>query len=175
MILSKLKLKIQLNQTGDTIVEVLISIGILSVILAGAYATSNNSLLAERAAQEHAVALTIAQTQLEDLQSVYQASGSSSFNLGTTLCYGLNTTNKITPISGSSSTQYCNVPSKNPTIVQSPSTPTTSSSGVPFDYKVKLSQSSPSPSSPITYESLVTWPSLSSSNTNHVELYYRLN
>ncbi|MGH7237779.1 MAG: type IV pilus modification PilV family protein, partial [Candidatus Saccharimonadales bacterium] len=55
------------TQSGDTIVEVLISIAILGTVLAGAYVTSNRSLLAERTAQEHSQALTLAESQVESL------------------------------------------------------------------------------------------------------------
>jgi prepilin-type N-terminal cleavage/methylation domain-containing protein len=60
-------IKFSSNQSGDTIIEVLIAMAILAVILTGAYATSNRSLITERDAQEHSEALTVAQTQVEDL------------------------------------------------------------------------------------------------------------
>jgi Tfp pilus assembly protein PilV len=56
------------NQAGDTIVEVLIAIVLVAVILGGAYATANQSLLNTRAAQERGEALDIAQGQVESLR-----------------------------------------------------------------------------------------------------------
>lgn len=72
-------LQLKHSDRGDTIIEVLISIAILSVILVGAYVTSNESLVNVRNAQEHSEAISLAQSQLEDL-SAYLESGSSHFN-----------------------------------------------------------------------------------------------
>ncbi len=55
---------------GDTIVEVLISIAIVSLVLAGAYVTTNRSLQATRGAQERAVALKLSESQLERLKGL---------------------------------------------------------------------------------------------------------
>ena len=66
-------MKIFLKQSGDTIIEVLISIAILSFILVGAYATSNHSVLVLRDAKEHTDALTIAQNQIEDVVYYFSA------------------------------------------------------------------------------------------------------
>lgn len=55
-------------QRGDTLVEVLICIGIVSLILTGAYITTNRSAAAVRDAQEHAEALKLAQGQLEQIR-----------------------------------------------------------------------------------------------------------
>jgi len=62
-------MKIVHNTTGDTIVEVLFSILIISLILSGAFVTSNTSLLNIRAAQERQQALGIAQGQVETLRA----------------------------------------------------------------------------------------------------------
>lgn len=59
-----------LNQRGDTIVEVLISIAIVSMILGGAYVMTNRSLQATRGAQERSNALKVVEAQLEMLKSV---------------------------------------------------------------------------------------------------------
>lgn len=58
----------RLGQRGDTIVEVLISIGIVSLILTGAYVTTHRSTQGIRDAQEHAEALKLAQGQLEQVR-----------------------------------------------------------------------------------------------------------
>jgi type II secretory pathway pseudopilin PulG len=56
------------NQGGDTLVEVLICIMIVSTILTGAYVTTNSSNKAVRNAQEHAEALKLIQGQLEEVR-----------------------------------------------------------------------------------------------------------
>ena len=65
-----------LGQRGDTLVEVLICILIVSVILTGAYVTTNKSSLRVIDAQERSEGLKIAQGQLEQVRQ--------SASLGTT-------------------------------------------------------------------------------------------
>lgn len=57
-------------QRGDTIVEVLVAIAVISLVLAGAYVTTNRSLQATRAAQERGHALKLAESQLEQLKAL---------------------------------------------------------------------------------------------------------
>lgn len=61
------------REAGDTIVEVLIAILLVAVILGGAYATANQSLLATRESQERGEALTLAEGQLEGLRGLAQS------------------------------------------------------------------------------------------------------
>jgi len=58
------------KQRGDTIVEVLIAIAIVSLVLAGAYVTTNRSLLATRSAQERSNALKNAEAQIEQIKGL---------------------------------------------------------------------------------------------------------
>src|SRR5580704_4693224 len=55
---------------GDTIVEVLVAILIVSLILAGAYVTAAHSLTATREAQESSEALKLIEGQAEALRTV---------------------------------------------------------------------------------------------------------
>ncbi|HSX32927.1 MAG TPA: prepilin-type N-terminal cleavage/methylation domain-containing protein [Candidatus Saccharimonadales bacterium] len=71
------------HEHGDTIVEVLISMAIVSLILGGAYATTNRSLQSTRADQEQTTALKIAQGQLEEIKSA--AITNPNFFTGATL------------------------------------------------------------------------------------------
>ena len=71
----------RLNQRGDTIVEVLIAIAIVSMVLGGAYVTTNKSLKATRNAQEHTNALKLVEGQVEQIKSV--AGGSNPDNVFT--------------------------------------------------------------------------------------------
>lgn len=66
--------KLHLRQSGDTIVEVLISIAILSMILGGAYVTTNRSLRATRAAEERTTATKLVQGQLELIKIMMSSS-----------------------------------------------------------------------------------------------------
>jgi prepilin-type N-terminal cleavage/methylation domain-containing protein len=76
----------KLTSRGDTIIEVLLSIAIIGVVLAGAYATANHSSQNERDAQEHQLAVTLAQSQLEQLSN-QPASVLSSYSLSTNSCF----------------------------------------------------------------------------------------
>lgn len=67
-------MNLKLNQKGDTIVEVLISVAVVSLILTASYALSNRSSLAIRQAQERSEALKFSESQLENLRA-YLATG----------------------------------------------------------------------------------------------------
>lgn len=56
------------NQKGDTIVEVLLAIAVVSSVLGGAYVAANRSLNTNRAAQERAEATKLVESQLESLK-----------------------------------------------------------------------------------------------------------
>lgn len=58
------------NQRGDTIVEVLICIAVISLVLGGAFVTTNRSLQNTRAAQERSAALKLAESQLEQIKGL---------------------------------------------------------------------------------------------------------
>lgn len=61
------------NQAGDTIVEVLICILVISIVLAGAFTVTNKSLLSVRASQERSQAIKLAESQLERLRTTEAA------------------------------------------------------------------------------------------------------
>jgi type II secretory pathway pseudopilin PulG len=73
---------IRRDQRGDTIVEVLISIAVVSMVLAGAYVTTQRSLIATRAAQERSNALKLGQGQLEQLKGIISSNPNSVFGPG---------------------------------------------------------------------------------------------
>lgn len=58
------------RERGDTLVEVLIAIAVVSLILGGAYVTTNRSLQATRAAQERSIALKLAESQIERIKGL---------------------------------------------------------------------------------------------------------
>lgn len=58
------------NNCGDTLVEVLVCIAIVSVILAGAFVVSSHSRQGVENSQEHAVALKLLESQLEQLRNL---------------------------------------------------------------------------------------------------------
>jgi prepilin-type N-terminal cleavage/methylation domain-containing protein len=64
-----------LGQRGDTIVEVLIAIAIISLVLVGAYATANRNANITQDTLEHSVALKLAESQIEYLRQKPTFSG----------------------------------------------------------------------------------------------------
>lgn len=58
----------KLNNSGDTIVEVLICLAIMSAVIGGAYSVASRSLSGIRQAQERAEATKYAETQLERIR-----------------------------------------------------------------------------------------------------------
>ena len=58
----------KLNQTGDTIIEVLISIAIVGMVIGLSFGTANKSIKTGRAAQEQTEALALAQAQIERIK-----------------------------------------------------------------------------------------------------------
>ncbi len=63
-------MKLHRFKRGDTIVEVLLAIAIVSAVLAGAYVTTNRSLRVGRDAQEASEALELAEGQIERIKSL---------------------------------------------------------------------------------------------------------
>jgi len=77
-----------LGQSGDTLVEVLICILIVSMVLTGAYVTTNKSTLRVINSQEHVEALKTAQGQLEQIRQNATVAASNVFDrpLGSAFC-----------------------------------------------------------------------------------------
>jgi Tfp pilus assembly protein PilV len=68
------------TQAGDTIVEVLIAIAVISMILAGAFAVTSRSSRAVRDSQEHAEALFLLQGQVERVRTLSTSVSSPVYN-----------------------------------------------------------------------------------------------
>lgn len=63
----------KLSNIGDTIVEVLIAMTVISMVLGGAFASANRSLSATQSAKERDQGIRLAETQLEQLKSSIRA------------------------------------------------------------------------------------------------------
>lgn len=70
-----MKLPINRRQAGDTIVEVLIAIGVVSLVLVGAFLVSNNSTKTVQDNQERTQAQQILQAQVEELKVIIDGGG----------------------------------------------------------------------------------------------------
>ena len=74
------------RQRGDTIVEVLIAVTVVSMVLGGAYVTTNKSLLATRASQEQSGALKLSESQLEQLKGLVITNPNAIFTTTAPFC-----------------------------------------------------------------------------------------
>lgn len=138
---------------GDTIVEVMLSMSILGVILATAYATSTRSLQSGLDSQYRNEALSYAQQQLELIKNADNSSaGAGSFKLATPFC--INPANNQV-VAVSSSTGTCPLPIG-------------ASSGTQNQYAIVDNYNSSTQS----FTSTVQWPT-SHNSTDQLLLYYK--
>lgn len=84
----RLSLPRRRRQAGDTIVEVIIAVAVISAILAGAFMVTSRSTHAIRDSEEHAQALQFLQGQTELLRTAAGRSGGLPSNLTTPFCLG---------------------------------------------------------------------------------------
>lgn len=146
-----------LRQAGDTMIEVLISMAIVSTILGGAYVASNKSLLTIRDAQEHVDALKLADGQVELIKATPPATA-----IRNSFCYVLNTSTGTTPQAVPDNGSNCILTSKGELA------PT----GVQPAYKVTVTYN-PAPNS-LIYTVKVVWDTLTGQmNGGNVTLVYR--
>ena len=76
----------KLTERGDTIVEVLIAIAVLSLILGGAFVLTNRSLQATRTAQERLNATKLVESQIEQIKNFAATSGDQVFSAPASFC-----------------------------------------------------------------------------------------
>jgi len=76
----------KLTQRGDTIVEVLISIALISLVLTSAYVTTHRSSQGIRDSQEHAEALKLVEAQLEQIRANATSDAKEVFSTTTPFC-----------------------------------------------------------------------------------------
>ena len=141
----------KLSQRGDTIVEVLISIAIVTLVLATAYATASRSTKNSMQSQEHSRALKVAETQL-DLLKAYAAQSTTDPNItgGSGFCLQI--------VSNTTITSYA---STNPVCIVK--------DGNVDRYKIDVKLD---PTSHVFTDS-ITWPSIIT-GTDKVQLVYRV-
>lgn len=138
------------SQTGDTIIEVLISICILSVILAGSYVVANHSLQTGIDAAQRSEALALAQKQVEYIK--YAANDSTA------------PTNLLSAYEPSTNAPFCIV-GTDPLNTPIQSTPC--QVGV-VPYKISTSYTNPA------FTITINWDAVSGHGQSQMILYYKL-
>jgi prepilin-type N-terminal cleavage/methylation domain-containing protein len=76
----------QQNQRGDTVIEVLIALAIISSVLAGAFFVTNHSSQNVRDTEEHSQAIQLLQGQVEQIRAA-ATDGASDADIPTYFCY----------------------------------------------------------------------------------------
>ena len=148
-------MRLDKHQKGDTIVEVLISMAIISLVLVISFSTSNRNTKTITDAQEHAQALHLAQRQVEFLR-LHSQPGQTQINLPQQSCFAADGT-----ASASSGPN-------NPCLVDADDKPTNTQP----QYKILITATGVAPD--LTYQVDVSWAGLVSGSTNnHVDLVYR--
>lgn len=137
----------KLSDKGDTFVEVLLAIAIVSFILVAAYATANKNTLLNQDTQERSQALQIATSQLELLRNAVSVGTSVT----SSQCFA--TTGNVVNVSDSGA----------PCTVKADGTP---AGGSLPAYMIAISAGA-------TYSVNVSWDSLASNTRSSVTLYYQ--
>lgn len=143
------------NQRGDTIVEVLIAIAVISLVLGGAYVTTNRSLQATRAAQERVNALKLAESQIEQIKAMAANSPSVLFGSATASAFCISKANGQPVAAGDAA---CEV-----TLSGDPAP-----SGVEPRFNISITRSSN------YFELTETWEDVSGRNTDSLQMRYRV-
>lgn len=142
----------KLNQCGDTIVEVLVAIAVISLVMGGAFVMTNRSLQDSRSAQERVNATKLVESQIELLKNLAITSPSSIFGPSVPASYCITSASVVV----ASSNAAC--------IVDISGTATT---GQPA-FHLSISRSGN------TFTILDTWVSFRGNVTNNVVMKYRV-
>jgi type II secretory pathway pseudopilin PulG len=135
------------NASGDTIVEVLFALAVLSLAFVISYATANRALADSQNAQEHALALEYLDSQMEAL---FYYSSQPNLVLPTNNFY-------LQPNSVNGTIQVDPAPGQEP--------------GNGFVYSISVF---PDQKLPNTYDATISWPCLGSLGQQCEELSYRV-
>jgi type II secretory pathway pseudopilin PulG len=143
------------KEQGDTIVEVLIAIAVVSLILGGAYVTTNRSLQTTRAAEERGNALKLSESQVERLKGLAKTNPTSIFGGATPMPFCVSP-NTGAPIAASS----------NDCRVSAAGTPTTTQ---PI-YTISITRGSDGN----TFTVINQWVDVSGKVTDRLQMIYRV-
>lgn len=146
----------RLNQAGDTIVEVLVVVAVISLVLVVSFTTSNRSLKSIQDAQEHGVAQELVTSQIEELRTLAASTTDSNHNVFT-YPSGFCVTAALDL--SAASTAACKVDSGGHATTDQP------------QYNIQVTRSSCGSGCLFTVQT--TWPSIIDGSTNNVTMYYR--
>lgn len=154
----RLSKPIKLTNRGDTIVEVLICLALVSLILAGAYSLTNQNVRQIQDTNERSQALQLAQEQIERLRIFVPAQ----------IAAGQSTALANQCLDSGASPQSPSSPQNPDDCDVSPSGSLATDCSSPFCYKIVIVAAAAN-----SYQVIVTWPSLVAGGTSQVTEYYR--
>lgn len=154
----------KLNNTGDTIVEVLIAVAVLSLVLTSSFALANRSALMTRQAAERGEASKVAQTEIEQFKSAITNSAITLPNPDSLSCYDSTNSTFVDAkiLKSDVDTKY------NDSVV-----PNQCKHGVDNRYKAFIYRN-PAPDSSNTYTVYVRWDSVRGSGVEKLDLVHRI-
>lgn len=168
------------SQRGDTIVEVLIALSVISLILVGAFVTSNRSAAATRDSQEHAEASQLLMSQIELVRTMvagYTNDATDPLTTGASL-FCIDLTKPATP----TQLNFTNYPNGNKTLLPiaaddfskypSPGC-TQSAAGYSYYVVIENSVTNPTDVAPNTLLFVARWDS-GGGGRNQVSFTYRI-
>jgi type II secretory pathway pseudopilin PulG len=150
-------IKQKVTSAGDTIIEVLIAIAVMSFVLGSAFAISNRSQLSIQDAQEHTEALKIAQSQVEQLKQISDNNPGGFDNSGPPKTI-FNTALSNFCIQGGKITAACQI---------------TGLGGFKYIARINVTAPAGADPKPYTFEVIVNWPRIHDTAGN-LNLYYNL-
>lgn len=154
--------KLFTNQSGDTIVEVLIAMAVASLVLGSSYAVANRTMANTRQAQEHSEATEIANEQIEAIASLSGAGNTDiSDNTPVYNCISIVGINMVVVPQFTLSNPLDETSDYQPACVR------TSAAGYRTAFRyIPLTR---------TYEVTVTWDAIATGNQSKVSLTYKAN
>lgn len=145
--------RLKLRQRGDTLVEVLIAIGVISSILGGAYVVTNKSLTSSRDAQERGNALKLSEGQIERIKAAVVSNPDDVFGPGAPSPFCLDSSN--TPVATSNNACRVNALGANAAAGEVP------------QYQFSITRSGN------TFNLSTTWTNVRGTGNNRVDLSYK--
>lgn len=149
-----------INQKGDTIVEVLLALVIVSSVLAGAYVTSTRSLRNSQQSQERAEAIKFVEAQLERLKAVSSSNGS----VFTTAQYCFNNGGSLVSLNGAPASDV-----DNDDFSTSVYPVACNQGNIPGGYHLSVVQNNP------IFTVRARWDNIHGSGRDEVKLTYKIN
>jgi len=141
------------SERGDTIIEVLISIAIISLVLTVSYGIASHSVRSIQDSQERNQAVQLAQRQVEFLRT-----NSADFTANNDVCF----TSSGNPVDAASAATKCVV-----------SADGTAVGGTPSDGQAAFTITITPPSASEAYTVNLSWDSLLNGSKDNLTVYYR--